>query len=294
MESVDDSTRSFFLSSQMGNNFSSRQDFYVHSMDNTHTQELQDQVMIRLIPDGTLFVPVLANPFRRLVSEKDDSQKICILGLSLVYICNESKYDVNIQLQNIFDVAIKKNEDTAHTDDTGCLKILCPANFNGPVLGNDRILYKPRLTLDVIRNYAGLNILDINIKPMQEGGQNEMTLLELAHPIVYFILNNEDKLQEFGNSVNQIQRTNDPNFVKIETVYLNRVKEFFKNTIYDDLRMTRFDDVKIASVIPKGLFDELQNRKISPPLMSVTVIIQINYLQISSGSGKIKHQQIKI
>ena len=277
----------------MGNNFSSRQDFYVHTMDNTHTQELQDQIMIRLVPsDGSIFVPVLPNPFRRLVSEKDDSQKICILGLSLVYICNESKYDVNIQIQNVFDVAIKKNEDMAHMDDTGCLKILCPANFNGPVLGNDRILYKPRLNLDIIRNYAGLNILDINIKPMQQENQNDMTLLELAHPIVYFILNNEEKLQEFGSG-NQVQRTADPNFVKVETTYLNRVKEFFKNTIYDDLRMTRFDDVKIGSVIPKGLFDELQNRKHATQ-MSIVVIVQINYLQISSGGGKIKHQQMEI
>lgn len=280
----------------MGNNFSNRQDLYIHSMDNSQQcQELQDQVMIRICFEKSDQPPqiIFPNPFRRLISEKDDSQKISILALNLSYICNETKHDLLIHLHDIFEVLNKKNEDSAHVDDTGHIKILCPANFNGPVLGNDRILYKPRLNLDVIRSYVGLNLLDINIKPIQP---NEIhfteSVLELSHPIVYFILNNEEKLQQFGT--NMIQRTNEPNFVKIDTVYLNRVKEFFKNTIYDDLRTTRFDDVKITCPLPRELQNELINSKKSSSAASVTLILQINYLLILTGGGKLKHQEIKI
>jgi hypothetical protein len=275
----------------MGNNFSNRQDLYIHSIDNAQCQELQDQIMIRInFTDKNEPHIIFTNPFRRLVSEKDTSQRICILALNLSYICNETKHDLLIHLHHLFEVLNKKNEDAAHVDDTGHVKILCPGNFNGPVLGNDRILYKPRLNLDVIRNYACLNLLDINVKSIGENSQE--SILELSHPLIYFILNNEEKLQEFGTNMIQRISNDSGSFVKVDTVYLNRVKEFFKNTIFDDLRPTRFDDVKIECPIPKDLANELANKKSSFFSPSITVLIQINYLLISESAGKLK--QIKI
>ncbi len=127
----------------MGQNFSSRQDHYVNRFSNPKVVESQKTFSIRgvVIPGDTCLVfndgKKVINPFIDLISQKDEEHSVIIIGIYILYISNETNHDIRINVNNLF-VGSNLNKD--HTDDIGSLLILCPARFNGPVLGMDRIL----------------------------------------------------------------------------------------------------------------------------------------------------------
>ena len=281
----------------MGGNFSSRKDVYVHHFVNPRTQERQEQIMVRMmaVPGENALVSFNGkremNPFAHLISNKDEGQHAVILGLYVQYICNETKHDVTMTLSGLFGVS-GENQDVKHIDDSGKLSILCPANFNKAVEGNDRILYKPRLRDDVIRAYAGLDsamLRDQSIVLSNDNNSDESIVLEMSHPMVHFIITNGELLRPESNDL----RKRD-GFVEISHTFLKKARDFYRDTIHGDLHTTRFEETQIICAPPRDVLEDIQNKKNPSTFPNVSVVLQLNYLMVTPGEPKMKHDEIKV
>jgi hypothetical protein len=282
----------------MGGNFSSRKDVYVHQFVNPRIQEHQEQVMVRMmaVPGENALLSLNGkremNPFKHLISDKDEGQQAIIMGLYVLFINNETKHDITLELSGLFNAPAEalNNQDVQHTDDSGRLQILCPAGFNKAVEGNDRILYKPRLKDDVIRAYAGLDtaILKDHSIALNEK-DDESIVLEMTHPMVHFIITNTELLKPESSDVVKRER-----FLDIKPDFFNKARQYYADTIHNDMHMTRFEETKLACAPPRDVLDDIQNKKDPTALPNVTCILQLNYLIVTPGEPKMRHQEIKV
>ena len=264
-------------------NFSSRQDLYLNQFSNPKVQELSKTLSLRAIVvpgDPNLTFAHEGNAFAGMVSSNDEGQEIVILGIFLLFVHNETRYDVYVDLKGLF-IGKKTNQDVPHVDDCGDLRILCPANFNGVVVGTDRVLYKPRLKDDILRMYAGMERAIVECA--------EQPAFEVSHPIMHFILHNKHLLNPSASDLVERDRV-----FTIAPEFLARVKSFFQNTIYDDIHPTRFEGTSVSGKVPKELMDDVQRRKNPAVFPNVTVIVQINYLLVMPGEQKLRHVELKV
>lgn len=271
-----------FLFCDMGLSFSTRQDLYTHHFTNPRVSEISQEFHYRLIasageshfkfPNGKEFI----NPFPNLVSDKDMFQHIFVTNISLLFLDNETKFDTICQIEGLFGNSAESNEDVKHTDESGKFSILCPANYAGTVKGNDSILYKPRLKDEILKTYAG--IAEAIVNP----GELLADSYEITHPLCYFIVNNEHLLEPLPGDIEKVGET----LYKFDGKFVERVREYFRNTIYNDMHATRFDEAKISMKIPPELQDELRKSKNSP---NVTIIVRLAGLLVSSGELRLKN-----
>lgn len=272
----------------MGSSFSSRRDVYVHQFVNPRVEERQDQIMLRMstVSGETNLVfsngRMEMNPFEIFVSEKDDAQRALITGIHVLFINNESDEPVTIQIKHLF--AAGENDDVKHIDDSGEIDILCPAKYNQPVRGNDRILYKPRLKEDILKCYAGLEnaILKEYAVPVDQK-EEKLDLLELSHPLVHFIMTNQDTLQpEHGDIV----KHEPSGFFELKPDFVTKVRQFFSNHILKDMHSTRFEETLVTA--------HRQTAYKGQDQPNVVIILQMDYLLVTPGDGKMKHAEIKL
>lgn len=272
----------------MGLSFSSRRDLYVHQFQNPRVEEGETEFMLRMcciagennltFSNGKKEI----NPFTHVVSEKDEGQQAILTSIRVVFINNESDEDVTIRIKHLF--ASSENDDVKHIDDSGEMDILCPAKFNQSVQGNDRILYKPRLREDIIKCYAGLEnaILKENAVPFDQK-EESLSLLQLDHPLVHFIMTNQDTLKpEHGD----IRKHEPSGFFELNPDFVTKARQFFSDYILKDMHMTRFEETLVTA-----------SRKtpfIGKGEPNVVVILKINYVLITPGEGKMKHAEIKV
>ena len=266
----------------MGISFSSRKDIYLHRFSNPSIKECVCQTMVRMVyNDGNALELCGDNPFANIVSMVDENQKIVIQGVYLLFVNNEFKKDLEISISHLFDLPAHKNEDIHHPDDTASVKIICPQSFNGSIDGNDRVIYKPKLRDELIRKYAGLEQAILEPQSIQMPGPTENEVKEVfeeTSAIMGFIFDNTAHLKPSSSDVKKLGEC----YYEIDGEFLERVRTFFKNTIFDDIRYTRFEDCRIDCKA-KGT-----------PGMSVSVIVQLNYLLILSGDSKMKQDEIKL
>lgn len=276
----------------MGGNFSVRRDLYVHHFVNPRIQEKQEQVMVRLmaVPGENRLVCNKSNPFGHVISNKDEGQQAVITGIYVLFIANETKHDVVVRLSGLFETTKQENQDVQHIDDSGALKILCPANYNKAVEGNDRILYKPRLKDDVIRTYAGLEGAMLQDQSITlNNADEESIVLEMAHPMVHFIITNQELLKpESGDLVNRER------FFEIKPEFFQKARQFYNDTIHASMHTTRFEETRLSCAPPRDVLDDIQNKKDPSSLPNVTLVLQLNYLMITPGEPKMRHEEIKV
>ena len=125
----------------MGGNFSSRKDVYVHHFVNPRIQERQEQVMVRMmaVPGENALLSLNGkremNPFAHLISDKDEGQQAVIMGIYVLFINNETKHDLMMELSGLFNPPANagglKNQDVQHIDDSGKLQILIQYGVRG-------------------------------------------------------------------------------------------------------------------------------------------------------------------
>jgi hypothetical protein len=251
-------------------NFSTRQDLYINKFNNPKIKDIEKTFCIRgtLVDNEKQLIFDSVNPFKQLISQKDASHEIVVTGMYLIYLKNETKQEFKINIDNVF-VGNNMNQDVKHEDDTGCIKILCPASYDGPVNEIDGLLYKPRLRDEMIRKYAGMEIPN-----------DEQLVFEINHPLVHFILHHTERPQ---------YTKLEDNFFKFEKEYLEKMKNFFKATVFEQIHRTRFEDTKINCDVIPVISNE---KKVIYPC--VTFIIQLNGLLIMPGENKMKHLATKI
>lgn len=248
----------------MGNFSSSRQSVYINTLVNPKVQDAQKTISLTgtILPGEKQLIFDCENPFKKLVPQNDDHCKIVITGLYLLYVKNQTAQDLHIHIDKLFHVE-NLNQDVNHVDDCGSLKILCPANYDNTVNGVDGILYKPRPSYDILKNFSGVIVPDSQI-------------FEKNHPIVYFI-NNYMPVPETG-----VKHENHYEFKK---EYIDLVRKHFNNL---NIRETRFDDTRVSCEIT-----QIENNRRKVP-QTVMIIIQINYLLIMPGGELMKPLTMKI
>ena len=266
-------------------NFSTRQDVYINQFSNPKVQELSKTISFRAIVvpgEDKLTFAHETDPFAGMVSPNDEGQQVVLLGIYLLFVNNETKHDVYVDVRGLFQ-GKRTNQDVPHVDDNGELRILCPASFNNVVLGTDRILYKPRLKDDILRMYAGMEraIVECPKQPV----------LDATHPMMHFILHSGHLLNPTSVDVykNETSQT-----YTVDPVFLERVRTFFTHTIYDDMHPTRLEGVSVSGKIPRALSDDVQLKKNAVKLPNVTLIVQINYLLVTPGENKMRHMELKV
>lgn len=258
----------------MGGNFSTRHDVYLQQFVNPLVQEAVHRLSIRVQAkaDGRLVIVGTENPFARIVSDKDLAQSAIITGIFLLHLRNEvTDAPVEIVVHGLF-VGKNQNQNVPHTDDTGELRIMCPAGFDDVVTGNDQILYKPRLRDEVVRAYAGLDEAFMN---------EEATTLPENHPIVHFVSTNAKhlELQSRDFTHNPTSKTYDLN-----PEFLAKVKRFYANTIHEDMHPTRFE----------GTYVDCRTTALPPaPGTSVMCVIQVNTLIVTPGEPRMRVLEVR-
>lgn len=237
-----------------------------------------------LLPGEPNLIFDCENPFKKLITQKDVSHGAVVTSVYVLYIKNETKYDFTVTIDKLFE-GNNLNQDVKHEDDTGCLKILCPANFDGTVDGVDSLIYKPRLNDDILREYSGLELPE---------DENQL-IFEKQHPIVHFIMHHTPNPQ-------YTQMEN--GYIKFEKEYLDKMKLYFKTTVLNHIHVTRFENTRVGGRNPVPCGDGVSPKEISlgrdsapcggriPP--SITFIIQMNYILIMPGENKMKHLAIKL
>ena len=281
------------VDSNMGNNFSNRQDVYVNMFENPKVQENQKTIHIRgiVIPGETVLLfgeegKRFINPFADLVSSKDEEHSVIILGLHLLFVDNPTRHDLKINVTNLF----VGTGNGSHIDDLGSLVIMCPAKYSGTVNGNDRIIYKPKMKDVILRENAGME------EEIIGASGNSVDLpdrhyFHITHPIVVFIVKNREVLEP-GNS--DFYRNKESDTYSISDAFLQKVKTFFKLKYYNDIHKTRFVDTKVECNLPKELFDEMIGRKNDAFVPNVSLIVQVNYLSILPGEEKMRHIEMRV
>jgi hypothetical protein len=272
--------------------FSSRLDVYVKRFSNPKVQELQKTFKFRgivvpgekylLFEDGKRFI----NPFsNEIISRTDEEHSIVILGIYILFIDNETNYNLSINVNSLF-AGSHLNQDVPHVDDTGNISILCPAKYSGAVNGIDRILYKPRVCDSVLRACAGME--EVIVAPLP--ANQDPLILDITHPLVYFIIENMTILEATHA---HFHRNAHSETYHISREFALRAQSLFRATIYNDLHKTRFADTQMECLLPKQLCDEMSGRKNDAFVPNVTGILQLNYLSILPGQSKMGFMELK-
>jgi hypothetical protein len=199
-------------------------------------------------------------------------------------VINDTGHNLMPIIRGLF-VGGGRNQDVPHVDDSGELRILCPARYNGPVGPHDRLLYKPRLRDDLLRDYAGMDVTAAD----QDNGT---TVFRLDHPLVHFVLHNQHLLHPNDAVFHHDSKTNMFHF---DSKYLADTRNFFRNTVLEDMHPTTLADARISCEIPSPLIEELKQKggRISVfPSLTFTFIVQ--YLLVTPGEARMKHREIKI
>ncbi len=118
----------------------------------------------------------------------------------------------------------------------------------------------------------------------------EPLILDITHPLAYFIQQSEKELQP-GHWDFHKNPKSDTYYIGAE--FAKRVQVFFKSKIYDDVHKTRFIDTRVECQLPTALFEEVCTRKNDALVPNVICIIQVTYLSILPGQSKINVMGVK-
>jgi hypothetical protein len=237
--------------------YSSKQELFLNQFTNPLVKECVDEFMIRGYLEEDELVFSKENPFQqKIISAKIPNQKVIILALHVTYI--QSDFEVTVLISNLFKNK-SHNEDVEN--DSGEVEILCPKDYDKSVQGNDRILYKPRMSEKLIRDYAGMTDGIMEAK--------DTDVFTKDHPIIHFA-------KQMGMHVNEEFNTMDKEtFEKVQNTFATHVK--------DGILETQFEDTKVWGKIEgkggKGC---------------VTIMLKMKYLLVTPGEMKLKINEFKL
>jgi hypothetical protein len=176
-----------------------------------------------------------------IVSDTDKHQKAIVTGIHLLFVYNNGNEAVEMQFSNLFDAPSSAAD--GHPDDTSRITVICPPNTNGQVAPIDATLYVPRLRDDYAHMYGGLE--DVVMQPRTLGDTDVEILQSDEDPLYRFCLLCSTPLKAAPSDMSKDEKSGN---YHIKKSYLERVRAFFKNTIMDDIRYTRFENVKLRAI----------------------------------------------
>ena len=263
----------------MGLNFSSRRDLYLRKCTPPKRTERSERFAVRLCANqaGQL-VCTQENPFAHLGSDVDVRQKSVILGIYSLFVFNEAHESLEVSIKGLFDLnKVRPNQDKPHPDDTASITVVCPPKFNGPVEVTNRKQYAPRVSPEEIKMYAGMEkaILEPTTVSLQQEDEQILEVFEATNPIVTFM---DEHAKDLGTL--DVEKF-DTGYRRIGNDSLERIRQFFSNTIFDMMRYTRFEDCSVSC-----------DTKCAPGT-SVTVILQVDFLVVED-TGNMQLEEIQL
>jgi hypothetical protein len=238
--------------------YSTKTELYLNQYTNPLVKEGTEEFLIRGHCNNE-FVIVNENPFRqKLISEKIPGQKVIVLGLYVTYI--QSDMEATVIISNLFKNKLH-NDDVDR--DSGTVEILCPKDYDKSIQGNDRVLYRPSMSENLIRHYAGMT------EAILEARQTEV--FPSNHPIVMF--------------AKQLQlplTSNEEGFIMMDKETFEKTQSTFANHIQNGILETDFDATKI--------YGKLENKKGG----TVNVMLKMKYLLITPGEMKLKINELRL
>lgn len=280
----------------MGIGWSTRQDFYIHHYENPRIQRIEKEFLIRMIPisnnedSHVVLVPAdkKENPFATLVSRSATMSEQCamVLSIRLTRMVNEFPFNIRFELHRMFDP--NPNADAtsrleATPDDTGNICIFCPANRTISVKTQDQTVYRTRLESSEAIQYAGLD--RILYEPAQSG---DTQCFNDTDPLIAFVLSRGWALEQAEGDVQRKTTTDGKVYYLLRTAFANRVREFLKNAVFDQMRYTRFENCKI---ICKG--SDI-NKDFKMENQSLLLVFTMEYILISGGTTQMIHTEQKL
>lgn len=271
----------------MGLNFSGSRHMYLHQFKNEKVVRREYQTLIRLqYKTGQDHLEPIGgpNPFSELHRGLQENEQAVITGMFLRHVSNETKRDFEVTIGNLFDVNGPENQDANHPDYTGKVHIPCKQLQNAPVPLHDSVLYRPKLSDDTIEKYAGTEeaILNTYTIPLTKDTSDDAEQVEQVFPqscpLIMFIMDNSDVLPQERGDLTRVSEN--PPLYRISDNFLNRVRTLFRNTIFNDIRYTSFEDCRISCPVGDGTLETLKEGA------SVCFNVQMVYYVTHKGTNK--------
>lgn len=268
----------------MGLNFSGARHMYLHQFKNEKVVRREHQTLIRLQykPGQDHLEPIGgANPFADLHRTLQENEQAVITGLFLRHVSNETKRDFEVTISNLFDLKGPQNQDASHPDYTGMVRIPCKQLQNAPVPMHDSVLYRPKLSDDTVEKYAGTEEAILNTYTIPLTNDNEQDVEQVfpqACPLIMFIMDNAELLPQERGDLTRVSEN--PPLYRISDNFLNRVRTLFRNTIFNDIRYTTFEDCRIFCPVGDGALETLKEGA------SVCFNMQMVYYVTHKGTNK--------
>lgn len=209
------------------------------------------------------------HPFKHIVSQVNNDQQAIVTGLYIKFMQNDfADENTKIEITNLFD-----SENDNDEDDTRPIYVTCPAKYHGIFSVSDELIYQPALKREEILMYATQekalfepSVVELLMDNEEPG---ESILFEETHPLISCLVMKHISLSELS----KIEHDGKTYYgLKNETI--EKLKESYNNTIFDNIHYTRFENCKIACnlKVKQELDQPIEKQK------GIVIVLQINYV----------------
>jgi len=229
--------------------------------------------------------PTTAHPFSDIVSKTDQTEHAVVTSLYYKFLHNDfSGDDICVQIEGLYKSDKpdngdddNNNNDENNDDENKIIYIPCPANMNGCISETHELLERPKLKLDKLKRYAGIEnhlehptLQDIDM----DETENDELCYEMTHPLVHLILDMKNN-KKFGISPNNVKivEHDGKEYYQVSKDLVKTLKEFADISIFSKIHYTRFEQCKFST----NIYDQPQKNDDK----GLTIILQIDYLVVT-------------
>lgn len=235
------------------------------------------------------------------------AQKAIIMRVFTFYVHSELSRDVEFEVRDMFDLDRSRNQDSAHPDDTGRIRVFCPHGVSMQPTSVDQLLYRPRKLKDAtIIQYAGLEsgLLEsrTHVIPTTAAAaaakddaplETHTEVFERNDPIVAFMFNHSETLNIQKGDITLLNPGGKAHY-QIRDEFLAQVRDYFRVTVFDELRYTRFEEMHLHVDLPAATREEFYNRyrkrdAIERP--QLFLVLEFVYIVVTPGEMRLRHQE---
>ena len=282
----------------MGTTPSVQQHIVLHQWRNPKIEHKVARIPVRLTLDGLEHEDASQVTLKfnkpQLLDPLPHDLKAVFLRIKLFWVDNEFDKDILVDLRYLFPPT--KDSLNLHPDYTGKIQIFCPAKTAQETKGIDSILYRPNeLKDETIEKYAGLEdaILGNRTKSMPASDSEEQVVevFEQDEPLIEFITSTPPETIKKDD----VEIMDNGKFYKFKPEFLAYIRGVFKDSVFSDIRYTRFEEMKLHCDLPKSIqqeFYRLYKGQANTP--SCYFVLDFYYIIVGPGELKLRHKETQL